>query len=159
LTGTNGPPICAHGAAASRQIEAKIGDDAAHAAHPRFDALFIGVERSDLPPLDLFQRLLQPDKHIVDALDFRKMIRWRTRGDGGARLKLRLPIRRGHKDHRVTDRRRLWRTCRFLRRRAACARLDRSRDIGHGAQRGGARLKRRLPALELFELLVELFLV
>jgi hypothetical protein len=42
---------------------------------------------------------------------------------------------------------------------AACGRLDRSRDIGHGAERGGARLKRRLPAHDLFELLLELFLV
>jgi hypothetical protein len=83
--------------------------------------------------------------------------------DGGSRFQARFPIRRRDENYGVADRRGFWRTRRrrIARRRSSRRRPDRSgnRQIWNGAKRSGAGFQRGLTAHDLFELLVELFLI
>ena len=78
-----------------------------------------------------------------------------------ARFQPRLAIGRRDEHGGVADRRRFRyaRGGRLGRGSAARRRPDRSRDVRNGADRARARFKRGLPAHDLFEFLVELFLI
>ena len=67
-----------------RHVEAEIGEHAAHPAHARFHAVFDRAQGRHLAPLDLVERGLQADQHVVDALNLGELVRLRL-GDEGAR--------------------------------------------------------------------------
>ncbi len=73
-------PACGAAASSCVDIEAEIGDDATHPAHAQFDAVFDGVERRHLAPLDMIEQRLKADKHVVDTLDLRELVRGRLDG-------------------------------------------------------------------------------
>ena len=60
-----------------RHIEAEIGEHAAHAADPGFHSFLDRAKGRDLAALDMIERGLQAANHIVDALDFRELVRLR----------------------------------------------------------------------------------
>ena len=65
-----------------RHVEAEIGEDAAHAAHPQFDAFFDRGQRRHLAALDLVERGLQANQHVVDALNLGELVRLRLATTG-----------------------------------------------------------------------------
>src|SRR4029077_11661017 len=90
-------------------VEAEIGEYAAHPADARFHAVFDRAQGRHLAPLDLVERTLETNQHIVDAVNFGELVRLRLGDNGRARLQSRLAIRRGHEDRGVADRGGLWR--------------------------------------------------
>ena len=121
------------------------------------------LKRRHLPALDPIERGLQADQHVVDALNLGELVRLRLDDDRRARFQPRFAIRRRHEDHGVADRGGFGRADRRRRigGRAAARWPDRTGGAGIGdrAERGGARFERGLPAHDLVELLVELFLI
>ncbi len=113
--------------------------------------------------LDPVERGLEADENVIDALDFRELIRLGIDHDGRSRFQPRFAIRRRHENHGIADRRwfRRARRSRVGCRRSSRRRPDRSGDrrVRNGAERRGARFQGGLAAHDLLELLVELFLV
>ncbi|OIQ72152.1 hypothetical protein GALL_462230 [mine drainage metagenome] len=86
-------------------LKAEIGEYAAHAAHAGFHAVFERTECRELAPLDLVERGLQADDHIVDAMDFRELVRRWIGDHRSAGFQTRLAVRGRHEDRGIANRR------------------------------------------------------
>ena len=117
---------------------------------------------ANLAALDLVERALQADQNIVDALILGELVRSCGTETIGARNSSRASRSGGAtkitvsligEGFGVPD------CAGSVACRASRRRPDRSGDVGHRAERGGAGFQRGLAAHDLVELLVELFLV